>query len=586
MRKTNQQSIRKVTRGLVASLSLILSAMTLTMTANAQVMSGDKYSITSSVVASGGGVSSAGATRIEGTAGQSAAGGPATGGSVSHTAGFWAAVNATPSASPTPSPTPTPAFGLAISDVAQTEGNNGTTTFSFLVTLSNANSQTVTVNYTTVNGTADGNDYQFAGGLLTFNPGELSKPVNVSITGDPDVEPNETFFVSLTNAVNATIVRGQGTGTILNDDASSPTTAFQFAEPTYSVQEDLGVLTVTVIRTGDTSMASTVDYKSVDSGAIQKADFEYAAGTLTFAPGETGKTFQILLNEDMYLEGKESFSLTLSNPTGAVLGAQSITTVNITDDAPEAVTNPIDDPQVFVYTHYHDFLNREPDAAGLAFWTNQITACNGNAQCIDAARANVSAAFYLSIEFQQTGYLLYLMQKESFATLPQYTAFLRDLQEISRGVIVNSPGWQQKLADNQQQFAEKWAHRPEFKAIYDGLSNSDFVNALYANAGIAVSQTERDALVQRLDGANETRATALLEVAANATFRQKEMNSGFVLMEYYGYLRRDPSTAPDSDLSGYNFWLNKLNKFGGNYLDAEMVRAFIVSLEYRQRFGQ
>ena len=92
-------------------------------------------------------------------------------------------------------------------------------------------------------------------------------------------------------------------------------------------------------------------------------------------------------------------------------------------------------------------------------------------------------------------------------------------------------------------------------------------------------------LVGRLDSASETRAAVLLDVAANASFRQKEMNAGFVLMEYFGYLRRDPDASPDGDLSGYNFWLDKLNKFG-DYVSAEMVRAFIISSEYRQRAGQ
>ena len=121
---------------------------------------------------------------------------------------------------------------------------------------------------------------------------------------------------------------------------------------------------------------------------------------------------------------------------------------------------------------------------------------------------------------------------------------------------------------------------------FDGLSNGAFVNALYANTGVVATQADRDTLVSRLDNANETRAAALLDVASNAAFRQSEMNGAFVLMEYFGYLRRDPNTTPDSDMSGYNFWLNKLNQFGGSYVDAEMVRAFIISSEYRQRFGQ
>jgi hypothetical protein len=113
-----------------------------------------------------------------------------------------------------------------------------------------------------------------------------------------------------------------------------------------------------------------------------------------------------------------------------------------------------------------------------------------------------------------------------------------------------------------------------------------YVNALYANAGVILNQPDRDALVARLDNANETRSAALLEVASNSAYRQKEMNSAFVLMEYFGYLRRDPNALPDSDMSGYSFWLNKLNQFGGSFQDAEMVKAFIISIEYRQRFGQ
>jgi hypothetical protein len=74
-------------------------------------------------------------------------------------------------------------------------------------------------------------------------------------------------------------------------------------------------------------------------------------------------------------------------------------------------------------------------------------------------------------------------------------------------------------------------------------------------------------------------------VAENGTFSQQEGNRAFVLMQYFGYMRRNPNNAPDSDYSGYDFWLTKLNQFNGNFVNAEMVKAFIVSGEYRQRFG-
>jgi hypothetical protein len=306
---------------------------------------------------------------------------------------------------------------------------------------------------------------------------------------------------------------------------------------------------------------------------------------LNFLPGETSKTFQVILNEDTYVEGTESFNITLSNPVGGILG-QSTAPAFIADDATELLANPIDDAGIFVSMHYHDFLNREPDPAGLAFWTSQITSCGNDAKCIEEKRVNVSASFFLSIEFQETGYLLYLMQKESYSTMPKYASFMRDLQEVSRGLIVNAPGWQQKLADNQQQFADKWVNRAEFKAAYDALSNDAYVNALYKNAGIVPPQAEKDKLVAGLNTASMNRSAVLLEVANDSAFRQQEQNAAFVLMEYFGYLRRDPNASPDSDLSGYNFWFSKLNQFNGNYIDAEMIKAFITSFEYRQRFGQ
>jgi hypothetical protein len=89
----------------------------------------------------------------------------------------------------------------------------------------------------------------------------------------------------------------------------------------------------------------------------------------------------------------------------------------------------------------------------------------------------------------------------------------------------------------------------------------------------------RDSLVAGLNGSTLTRAQVLRMVAEAEELQNREMNAAFVTMEYFGYLRRDPDTA------GFNFWLNKLNAFGGNFNNAEMVKAFIGSSEYRQRFG-
>src|SRR2546426_12358468 len=84
------------------------------------------------------------------------------------------------------------------------------------------------------------------------------------------------------------------------------------------------------------------------------------------------------------------------------------------------------------------------------------------------------------------------------------------------------------------------------------------------------------------------RARALRRVAENSTLALQEFNRAFVLMQYFGYLRRNPNDPPETtlDFQGYNFWLNKLNVFNGNFIEAEMVKAFLNSTEYRQRFGQ
>jgi hypothetical protein len=108
---------------------------------------------------------------------------------------------------------------------------------------------------------------------------------------------------------------------------------------------------------------------------------------------------------------------------------------------------------------------------------------------------------------------------------------------------------------------------------------------LNANTGGSLSQSERDALVADLTAGRETRAGALRRIVEDSDFKAREFNRAFVLMQYFGYLRRDPYDAPDGDLSGYNFWLNKLNSFGGDVRRAQMVKAFITSTEYRRRFG-
>src|SRR5207253_1886849 len=219
-------------------------------------------------------------------------------------------------------------------------------------------------------------------------------------------------------------------------------------------------------------------------------------------------------------------------------------TVTIMDNDTVTSTNVIDDTQDFVCQHYHDFLNRQPDASGLAFWANQITSCGTDQSCIQAKRINVSAAFFLSIEFQETGYLVERIYKTAYSDangtstlggahqisvpIVRYSEFLLDTQKIGQGVVVGQTGWEIVLENNKQAFTQ------------------DFVQRFRFTTAFPTSMTPA---------------------------------------QYFDYLRRNPNTAPDSDYTGYDFWLTKLNQFNGNFVAAEMVKAFITSTEYRQRFG-
>ncbi|HEX8475202.1 MAG TPA: hypothetical protein VF666_14325 [Pyrinomonadaceae bacterium] len=243
------------------------------------------------------------------------------------------------------------------------------------------------------------------------------------------------------------------------------------------------------------------------------------------------------------------------------------------------------DADFFVQQQYVDFLSRFPDQSGFNFWFNQIAGCGTNAGCIEEKRINTSAAFFLSIEFKETGFLVHRLQRVSFGTLPRYAEFMPQVRQIGNGVIVNVGNWQQQLESNTQAFLNAWVSRSDFQAAYPAsMTPAAYVDKLIATAGVAPADVNRDALVAGLTNGSETRATVLRKIAESQAVSNKETNSAFVLMQYFGYLRRNPNDAPDTDMRGYDFWLKKLNEFGGDFKRAEMVKAFLVSGEYKDRF--
>ena len=469
---------------------------------------------------------------------------------------------------------------ISINDVLVTEANSGSTNAVFTVSLSGAASNTVTVDYLSSNGTAiTSGDYQTVSGTLSFAPGQLTRQIIVPVNGDTTAEGNETFFVTLSNPTNVSTADTQGQGTIVDDDAAQPT--FSFSQASYGGQEDCDGIVVTVIRGGDTSGTASVRYTTSDLSASERSDYTAAVGRLIFEPGVTTQTFTVLISEDAFIEGTETATLTLSNPSSdATLGSPATASIVIVDDLPEVPGNPIDVSETFVCQHYHDFLNRVPDAPGLDFWTNNIESCGADAGCRDVKRVDTSAAFFLSIEFQETGGVVERIYEAAYNRRVLLAEFLPDAQQVGHDVIVGQPGFQAQLEANKLAFFNEFVARPEFVTVFGGLTNEQFVDALNGNTGGALSTSERNALVIALNGATKTRAQALRSVVEDADFRASELNRAFVLMQYFGYLRRDP------DEEGFNFWLNKLNQFNGNFVQAEMVKAFISSAEYRQRFGQ
>jgi hypothetical protein len=241
------------------------------------------------------------------------------------------------------------------------------------------------------------------------------------------------------------------------------------------------------------------------------------------------------------------------------------------------VANPIDVSEFFVRQHYVDFLGREPDESGFNFWSDQILECGPDTNCIERRRINVSAAYFLSIEFQETGGLVDGLYRASYDRRPFFAEFIPDAGIVARNVIVGRGDWAQQLETNKQAFVDAWVQRPAFRSAYDSLSNDSFVDTLISHTHGSFNG-DRNALVAGLASGSLTRATALRQIVENGGFARAKSNEMFVMMEYFGYLRRDP------DDSGYQFWLNKLNQFGGNFEQAEMVKAFIVSGEYRDRF--
>jgi hypothetical protein len=307
-----------------------------------------------------------------------------------------------------------------------------------------------------------------------------------------------------------------------------------------------------------------------------RCDFETAIGTLRFAPGQESQDILIFLRDDAHVDGDETFTVTLSNATGASVGAPVTATVTITEnDTSQSAPNPIDADEYFVRMHYLDFLYREPEESGRQAWLNVLRNCpnrfnrdprNESARCDNVI---VSSSFFRSIEFHTKGYYIIRFYRVAFARLPTYREFIRDLRRVTGST-------EAEVNAALTEYANEFAARADFRARYDPKSNDAYVDELQAYVGVQVpdSQQHKD----DLDRGAKTRAQVLREFVESREVDAAEFNRAFVASQYYGYLRRDPE--PD----GFNAWLNYLNANPQDF--RTMVNGFVNSIEYRLRFGR
>ena len=349
--------------------------------------------------------------------------------------------------------------------------------------------------------------------------------------------------------------------------------AFNIENASYSVSEGAYFKQFNVIRTGDTSAPGSVDYASSDMSAIQRTDYTLLIGTLNFAAGETSKTVTLLLTEDSFVEGDEALTVTLSNPVGATLGAQSIAQFTITDnDTDPAVPNAIDDVPNFVRQHYHDFMNREPDSGGFQGWQNTLNNCpssgkDANGNFCD--RIEVSAGFFRSEEFQTRGYFIYRFYS-AVGSVPHYESFMPDYAKVNGFLSA------EQLEANKSAFVSEFMTRSDYQNLYGSITDNDaYVTAVLNTLGLP-NHSRKAEWVTALNG-GAPRAQVLRSVIEDGEAHQKFYTEAFVIMQYFGYLRRS------ADISYLN-WIQTMNQTGGDY--RIMINGFLNSIEYRGRFGQ
>jgi hypothetical protein len=355
----------------------------------------------------------------------------------------------------------------------------------------------------------------------------------------------------------------------------------QLSATNFIAQEGGGAAQVTVTRS-ITSSAATVDYATSDNAGLNgchlvngigssRCDYAHSVGKLSFAVGEASKTIMIALVDDGYAEGSEDFAVTLTGAAGATLGSVVTANVTIQDNESANGSNPIDTADFFIRQHYIDFLGRDADPAGLEGWRNVLNNC-GITVAQPCDRIEVSAGFFRSPEFQQRGYFVYRFYS-AVGKIPLYSEFVPDLAKVS-GFLSDD-----QLEATKAAFVHEFMARPDFQNRYGSTLNNPnaYVDALLQTVGLP-NHPARETWLNLLNASNtlETRGQVLRSLVESGEVYTRYYNEAFVIMQYFGYLRR---TADASYLN----WIETMNQTGGDY--RIMINGFMNSTEYRQRFG-
>jgi hypothetical protein len=363
--------------------------------------------------------------------------------------------------------------------------------------------------------------------------------------------------------------------------ATSPPPTVRLTASDFPVSENVaaGFVTVSVIREGDATSAASVNYATSDTAGLtpcsqggtgkasERCDYATSLGTLSWAAGEVGtKSFNIPIINDAWVEGTETFNVTLSNPVGVSLGTSTATVTILDDDTTLSSSNPIDGVDFFITQQYIDFLGRMPDQGGFTNWQNTLAPCPnggfGEPVTSDCDRLHVAAGFFQSDEFLNRGYWAFCFYMVSYNQRPTYAQFIPDM-----AVVGGSQSPAQSDA-SKAAFSDAFVLRPEFVAKYPGLSGQPLANALWVTAGLPGSP---------IPAGSMTNGPILRAIVETSAAFNKFLPDGTVAIQYFGFLRRDPDTI------GYQNNLTTLRNDPNNL--RHMIFIFIYSSEYRGRFG-